>query len=62
LTNRQDISEDCENRECTCEESGHEFESYGTIDTETDYKGIKDLVGYECIYCKKSFEEWTYRN
>jgi len=44
------------------EECDHEYESYGTIDTETDFHGTKDLVGYECIHCKKSFEEWTYRN
>ncbi|HEX7179132.1 MAG TPA: hypothetical protein VF220_05355 [Nitrososphaeraceae archaeon] len=44
------------------EECEHEYESYGTIDTETDFYGLKDLVGYECIKCGKEFTEWTYRN
>ncbi len=44
------------------EDCDHEYESYGRIETETDFYGMKDLVGWECIHCKKSFEEWTYRN
>lgn len=44
------------------QECNHEYESIDRIDTETDFKGMKDLVLYECIHCKKTFEEWTYRN
>lgn len=44
------------------EECNHDYESVDRIDTESDFKGMKDLVLYECINCKKTFEEWTYRN